>query len=155
MLVAVFYLVVTIFLMNYRLVFDTLFGDYDLSYKMRLLFSLLAGMQTAMTFDRQILLVVISILTGANLALLGQRLLAFRKLENVHFAVGGTSLLGLASSGCAACGLPLLSLLGLTGSLAFLPLRGLELAYLSLILLVVSFYLLVKSYKTVQACAVN
>lgn len=153
--IATIYFLATTYLMNSRLAVDTLVGSYPLSYKTTLFAGLVLGMWSVMgTFGLTILLIT-SLLTGANLALLFQRLATISKVGNVHFVVGGSSLLGIATSGCAACGLPILSLLGLSGSLAFLPLRGLELSYISIFALLGSLYLLIKTNNVNQACEVR
>lgn len=152
--VATVYFLATTYLMNSRLATDTLTGNYSLTYKLNLLIAIVLGMWSVMgTFGLTILLTT-AILTGANLTILIQRLATMSKLGNVHLVAGGSSLLGIATSGCAACGLPILSLLGVSGSLAFLPLHGRELAYLSLILLTTSLVLLIKN-GSVNKCKIK
>lgn len=137
--------------MNVRILRNTLGGDYDVTYKLKLLFSLLRGMWTAMSGPGLIVLFLVAFLTGANLTLLFGKVSLLKNNKNLRLVVGGNSLLGIVGSGCAACGLPILSLLGLSGSVMYLPFHGAEISYISLVLLAISFYLLVK--KTNQACA--
>lgn len=152
--VATVYFLVTTYLMNSRLAIDTLTGNYPLTYKLNLLTTLILGMWSVMgTFGLAILLLT-AFLTGANLTILVQRLTTMSKLGNVHFVAGGSSLLGITTSGCAACGLPILSLLGISGSLMFLPLHGRELTYLSLIFLTTSLVLLIKN-GSVNKCKIK
>lgn len=152
--IAVVYVILTIYLMNFRLVRDTIIGDFPLGYKSKLLFELLQGMWTSMTEKGILLLITTAILTGVNLSLLVGRLKELKSQGNVRLVVGGSSLLGIVGSGCAACGLPILALLGLSGGVAFLPLRGTELSYLSVVLLLVSFYILTRT-ATQQSCNIN
>lgn len=152
--IAAVYTILTIYLMNFRLVRYTIIGNYPLSYKSELLLDLLGGMWTSMTKQGLLLLVTTALLTGIDLSLLVSRLKDLKKQGNVRLVVGGSSLLGIVGSGCAACGLPILALLGLSGSVAFLPLRGMELAYLSVLLLLVSFYILTKT-NAQQSCNIN
>ena len=152
--VATVYFLATTYLMNSRLAVDTLTGNYPLAYKFNLLTALISGMWSVMgTFGLTILLAT-ALLTGANLTILVQRLTTMSKFGNVHLVAGGSAILGLATSGCAACGLPILSLLGVSGSLAFLPLHGRELSYLSLILLTTSLVLLIKT-GSVNKCKIK
>lgn len=144
-LIALLYIILTIYLMNFTLVKNTLFMSFPLFYKVRLLLALLEGMWTAMSFSSLLLLFLIALLTGANLTLLYNTITTLKKFDKLQIVVGGNSLLGIIGSGCAACGLPLVSLFGLSGSLIFLPFHGRELSYISLILLSVSFYLLIKN----------
>ena len=120
LVISVLYFLVKTYLMNSRLAVDTLMGNYPVTYKFNLLTALILGMWSAMGIFGLTILLATSLLTGANLTLLVQRLTTMSKLGNVHLVAGGSSILGLATSGCAACGLPILSLLGVSGSLAFL-----------------------------------
>ena len=118
-IIASIYVSFATYLMNAGLVRDTLFGSFSLSYKTSLLLALLSGMWTAMSGIALILLFLTAILTGANFTLLVRQIKLLRGVKNLHFVVGGNTLLGLAGSGCAACGLPVLSILGLSGSIIY------------------------------------
>lgn len=144
------YIIVITYSMNVRILKDTLFGNYNSVYKLRLLYSLLQGMWTAMSGQGLTILFLIALLTGANLTLLFNKMSLLKNDKSLRLVVGGNSLLGIVGSGCAACGLPILSLLGLSGSVIYLPFRGAEISYLSLALLTISFYLLIKNSN--QAC---
>jgi len=151
MVITFLYIIVITYSMNVRILRDTLFGDYDTLYKLRLLFSLLQGMWTAMSGSGLVMLFLIALLTGANLTLLFSKIKMLKNSKRLRLVVGGNSLFGIVGSGCAACGLPILSLLGLGGGVRFLPLRGVELQSISFILLSVSLYLLLKNSN--QACS--
>ena len=143
--ISLFYIVFVTYSMNVFLLKDTLLGDYTFFYKVKLLFSLLEGMWTSMSLSGLILLFLVAVLTGANVTLLFERITTLKKFDKLQLVVGGNSLLGIVGSGCAACGLPILSLLGLSGSLMYLPYRGAELLYGSLLLLSISLYMLIAS----------
>lgn len=72
-----------------------------------------------------------------------QKVSLLRHAKSLQFVTGGGTILGIAGAGCASCGLPVLSFLGLGGS--FLPFGGEGFLYLSLALLLISVYLLLKS----------
>lgn len=154
LVIAVLYVMATIYLMNIGLVKDTLFGLHSFSYKWNLLITLLAGMWTAMSKLSLFLLVVVAILTGANLTLVVQRLQALRASGKMSLVVGGSSLLGIVGSGCASCGLPILALLGLSGAIFYLPFQGLELSVLAIVLLSFSLYTLTRQRTKQAVCAV-
>lgn len=154
-IIAIVYVVATIYLMNASLVKDTVFGAHSFSYKWNLLIALLAGMWTAMSGLSLFLLVVVAILTGANLTMVVQRFQTIRASGKVSFMVGGSSLLGIVGSGCASCGLPILAFLGLGGAIFYLPFQGLELSVLAIILLSVSLYSLIKQSTEQTVCAVD
>lgn len=154
-LIAVIYVMATIYLMNAGLVKDAIFGAHSLIYKWNLLVALLAGMWTAMSRLSLMLLIIIAILTGLNLTLTAQRLRALRSSGKIHLAVGGSSLLGIMGSGCASCGLPILALVGLSGAMAYLPFRGIELSIIAIALLGSSLYFLLKSRPNEKVCEVT
>lgn len=154
-IIAITYVIATIYLMNAGLVKDAVFGSHSLSYKWNLLAALLAGMWTAMSRLSLALLIVVAVLTGANLSLIAQRLKRLQSLGGMRFMVGGSSLLGIVGSGCVSCGLPILALLGVSGAVAYLPFQGIELSVLATILLSLSLYFLLKSQSQEKVCAVD
>ncbi|MBI3232049.1 MAG: hypothetical protein HYZ51_03150 [Candidatus Doudnabacteria bacterium] len=153
-LIAVIYIILAVYLMNFSLVKDTIFGDFPLSYKFRLLIALLGGMRTAMTKFSLFLLVLTAVLTGINLTLLALRLSVMRGNGKLHVMVGGSSILAIVSSGCAVCGLPILALLGLSGSIIYLPFHGTEISVVAVMLLLMTLYLMIISYPTEQVCKI-
>lgn len=154
LIIAALYFLTVTYLMNSRLAIDTLLGNYPLTYKTSVFGNLVTGMWSAMGTLGTLLLLTLAILTGANIALLFQRIITISGIGGAHLVAGGSSLLGIAASGCAACGLPILSLMGISASLVFLPFRGQELTYLAIILLTVSLITLVKT-KPALNCRVK
>lgn len=154
-IIAVLYVVATIYLMNAGLVKDTVFGSHSLSYKWNLLIALLAGMWTVMSRISLFLLIIVAVLTGANLTFAIQRLQTIRASGKIRLAVGGSSLLGIVGSGCASCGLPVLAFLGFSGAIFYLPFRGLELSVLAIILLSFSLYILIKQRTKQAVCEIT
>ncbi len=155
LLIAALYVMATVYLMNAGLVKDTIFGVHALSYKWNLLVALLLGMWTIMSKLSLMLLMIVAILTGANLTIVVQRLQVIRASRKMSFTVGGSSLLGIVGSGCASCGLPILAFLGLSGAIFYLPFQGLELSVLAILLLSVSLYFLIKQSTKQTVCAVD
>ncbi len=143
------YLLIVVYLMNFELVKLTLTGNYPIIYKSNLLIALLGGIWTAMTPIGFITLILTAILTGLNVSLLMQRILLLKDSGKLHFMIGGGSLLGVIGSGCAACGLPVISFFGLTSSVIYLPFRGFELSFIALFLLATSNYFLLRANVTV------
>lgn len=154
LVIAVLYTLLTTYMMNVRLLKFTLLGSFSFEYKVRLLIALVGGMWTAMSGFGLTMLIIIALLTGANLTLVVQRIMKLRSFGKLQFVAGGSSLLGFIGSGCAACGLPILALLGLGGSIVYLPFGGIELSVISAGLLLISFYLMVKSDPEKVVCEV-
>lgn len=152
LITSVLYILIAIYMMNGELVRDTLLGSFSLQYKFELMIALLQGMWTAMSGAGIFILVTIALLTGINLALLFQRFSILRKSGNIHFIAGGGSIFGIVSSGCVTCGLPVLALLGLSGSVVYLPLKGVELSFISILLLVGSLTWIVQTNKSTKIC---
>lgn len=151
--IALLYAMITIYLMNAGLVKDAIFEAHSLSYKWNLLVALLAGMWTAMSRLSLVLLIVVAILTGANLTLVVERLKTIRASGKMRLMVGGSSLLGIVGSGCTTCGLPILAFLGLSGAAFDLPFQGKELSLLAIILLAASLYVLIKQRAKQEVCS--
>ncbi len=153
--IAILYVVATVYLMNASLVQDALFGAHSPSYRWNILIALLVGMWTAMSGLSLFLLTTVAILTGLNLMLTLERLQSIRSSGKMHWAIGGSSILGIVGSGCASCGLPILALLGFGGAAAYLPFQGVELSLLAIILLAVSLHVLIKGQVWQTHCAVE
>ena len=153
LIIAIIYTLLTVYMMNGVLVKDTLFGNFPLDYKFDLMIALLAGMWTAMTGAGLLILITTAVLTGINLTLVFQRFVRLGSGGKLHLVVGGSSILGIVGSGCAACGLPIISFLGLSGSLIYLPFRGMELSYIAIILLITSIFFMLR--KTEVSCKIE
>lgn len=150
--ITVIYVLLVTYLMNFALTKDTLLGNYPLSYKWNILAGLLQGLTTSMTTFALVLLILTAVLTGINLTLVVLRLKALRSDGKLHVMVGGSSLLAIVGSGCAMCGLPILALLGLSGSLIYLPWHGTELSIVAVLLLFITLYFMLKLYPAEQVC---
>lgn len=152
LIITVCYVLLVTYLMNFQLTKDTVFGNYPVSYKWNILLALLQGLGTSMTKFALFLLILTAVLTGINLTLVTLRLSVLRKGGKLHLMVGGSSLISIVTSGCAMCGLPILGLLGLSGSLIYLPFHGTELSVIAVILLLITLYFMLLSYPTKQVC---
>jgi hypothetical protein len=108
-----------------------------------------------------VLLLVVSVLAGVDVAM---AVYHFRE-HGVSIQEGGASaagiLLGTLGAGCAACGsavlLGLLSLFGVSTSLLFLPLDGLEFAVGGIVVLLLSIYWLADGMRggEINGCPVD
>ena len=145
LLISAGYLIFVTYLMNYRFVIDTVLGNYPIIYKWNILIALLEGLSTNMTTFSLGVLIVTAVLTGMNLTLLVQRLSSLKNSGKLRLMVGGSSVIGIIGSGCAACGLSLLTIIGLGGSLSYLPFRGTEISIITIIILIYSLYMLTKN----------
>ncbi len=154
-IIAMLYVIAAVYLMNASLVQDALFGGHSLVYKRDILIALLVGMWTAMSGLSLFLLIIVAVLTGLNLMLTLERLRPIRSSGKMHWAIGGSSILGVVGSGCASCGLPILALLGFGGAAAYLPFQGMELSLVAIGFLSVSLYVLVRGRTESIFCVIE
>ena len=153
LIVSVTYLVLSVYSINFDLVKNTLFGNSPFMYKINLLLGLLGGLRTNTTSFGLVILVATSLLVGLNLILLIKKYRFVKNSGNLHLVVGGSSLVSIAGTGCVSCGVPVLGLLGLSGTVSGLPFKGLELSILSLGLLLISLIILVRNINK-QYCEI-
>ena len=154
-LIAILYYVFFVFLNNYSLIYSTIVAQFPIHTKLSIIFSLLTGIGSSLSGLNIIILGIVAGLTGLNSTLLLQNLKVMKSYGSMKVVVGGSSLLGLVSTGCASCGLPLLAFLGLGSSVSFLPLKGLELSLLTVILLLTSTIFLIKKLRKNPSCEVS
>lgn len=152
LILAVLYLLLNVYFTNYSLINQTFLGDFDLNYKFNITVSLIQGLATAMSGMSLGVLVMIAVLSGANLMLAYRSLRSNLAQRGTHMAFGFGTIIGTAGSGCASCGLPLLGLLGISGSVGYLPFKGAEVSLIALGLLVFSFIILLK--QQTKACLI-
>lgn len=133
------YFAVSTLILNYRLLLITFSQNSPLSYKFSLIYSLLTGALTAFSTADQILLLVTALLVGANLLLIIKTLTKLeQQKKKINLSVGGSAILGVVVAGCSSCGFSVISLLGLSASLSFIPFGGMTLHLVAIILLIAS-----------------
>ncbi|KZX47475.1 hypothetical protein ACNO8S_11685 [Haloarcula sp. KBTZ06] len=148
--------------LNVPLVLDLVVGgSLPLASRLRVLGELYPFVGTSFNPAQGILLVVVAVLTGVDIGLVTYH---FRE-HGLDLQQGGAGVagvvLGTLGAGCAACGsavlLGLLSLLGVSTSLLFLPLDGLEFALLALAVLTLSIYWLAEGMRggEINGCPVD
>jgi hypothetical protein len=141
------FVTLALFLGNTELITNTILGEYSSNYKI----AIVQGVYGSSTG----IVLIIATLTGINVALLVKRLIMLRTFGKIHLVIGGSIGLGLISSGCAACGLPLLAFLGISGSLTFLPFGGEEFPWITIALLLISGIILLKDIQRPPECAIK
>lgn len=147
--------------LNVPLVSNTLSLPISLESKIEILLSLYPFVGSAFTPLQGGLLVVVAVALGINVAMVTYH---FRE-HGLSLQQGGTSavgaVLGALGAGCAACGsailLGLLSLVGISTSLLWLPLDGLEFAVLALGVVLLSTYWLADGMRggEINGCPVE
>jgi hypothetical protein len=155
-IISFIYFSISVFLLNYRLVLSSIFGEYPLDFKFNILFQLLIGSYSAFSFLDFVLLIITSILVGINILLI-YRIIISLKTPGVKlsFTVGGSTILGVLVAGCSSCGFSVLSLLGIAGALSFIPFQAIGLHLIAITLLIFSWIYSLKTYHNKIVCKIN
>lgn len=114
---------------NFVLFFSALFTGNFL-----LVWGLIVGIFTSQMWFSIVSVLIVSVLTGINLALIITRA---RQLRSTG-ATGVAAFFGMLISGCPSCATGILPVLGI--GVGFLPFHGLEFSALAIIILLVSLY---------------
>lgn len=149
---ALIFIAIAAYSINYRLVFETLSGDYPFIYKIRILTDLFRGVGVALSGFDLLFLIVASVLTGVNIALIIRSIEHMKESGGIKFAAGGGALLGFVSTGCASCGFSLFSVLGIGGVLGILPFGNHTLYILSIGLLLFSISYMTRELNKSRFC---
>lgn len=136
-------------------------GQQPLGDRLSVLVGLYPFLGSAYTPLQSLLLVMLALILGVNVSMLTYHFLE----HGVSVGKGGGGaaglLLGVLGAGCAACGpavlAGLLSVLGVSVGLTFLPLDGLEFAVAALVLLLLSTYWVADGMRggMVRGCPVD
>lgn len=155
-LLAVMYLFLTDILLNLRLVGASISNHFPFATIFSLFVSLFIGSFTSLSAEPVTLYVLLlnAFLVGLNLFLLSKALRGLQISRKVHISLGGATLFSLVTAGCASCGLSLLSVIGLSATLAFLPFHGAELRIISLGLLALSAFYMLKKLHEAKYCRI-
>lgn len=146
------YILASILTINYKSFLSFALSNYSIFGKIKVLFFILIGSFQALDSRDIALLIIVSVLFGLNLELVLRKIKFLASYGSLHITFG-TGLITLAATGCASCGLSLMSLVGLGGALAALPFHGLELYFVSIIILLASLWYNLDSL--VKACKIK
>jgi hypothetical protein len=86
-----------------------------------------------------VLLAIIAILIGFNIQLISLKIKNLTKQKNLRLTYGA-GLLSIVGTGCATCGFSVLSVIGLGGVATLLPFGGIELSYITIVILSLSLW---------------
>lgn len=152
LLVSIAVLFFSIAVINLDLVFGSIAPSYSLVDKVVLVVRLFGGLITNNTPVGLVILLATALLAGLNVSLLAFKVRVLKAFDYREGGAGtGGTFAGLLASGCSACGIGILSLLGLTGGLLFLPFGGLELGVVGIVLLLFSLYW---TSKGIMGCSI-
>jgi len=135
-LIALLFYEINVFILNYNTII-TIYSITGLFSSLQLLLFSSLNLQNFILKSSLIFLIMISILIGLLFSLIIYKT-KMLKSENKKIGILATAgiFLGALAPGCAACGIGLITVLGLgTAVLTFLPFKGLEISALSVIIL--------------------
>lgn len=145
--IAFIYLIVLIFLLNTKIFLNILSLPLTLAEKTKIISLMFLDSTIHLPLPERVLFLLISLLVGLNLELMRQKLDVLKKRRmKITFGVGIISLVG---AGCTACGISILSILGIGFSAGFLPFKGVEFSVFALLILLVTFYYSISSLAAV------
>jgi hypothetical protein len=99
--------------------------------------------------------IFISLLVGILFSMILWKTLFLKKKERIGFLSSVGIFLGVLAPGCAACGIGVLSLLGISGAvLRFLPFEGLEISIISILILGFAIWQMGKKIE-VNSCGIR
>lgn len=133
---------------------SSLYPNYGFSQTIHFLFNLSINLRQAITLSSYLSLITISILLGILISIIVYKTKDTR--EKLSKKSGFLNTIGvflaILAPGCAACGLGLIAVLGLTGAiLTFLPFKGLEISVISIAILA---FAILKMSKDITICKV-
>ena len=117
--------------------------------------NLFLGFKGTILFSSFLSLILISILLSMFFSLIAYKTIMIKNAGGKTMGFLGTTgiFLGVLAPGCAACGLGLLPLIGIsTALLTFLPFKGLELSFLAIGMLGFSIFKISKDIKKEIVC---
>ena len=103
------------------------------------------------------LTIVISTLAGINFAMMGYKMNQMKKMNSVKTnssAIFG-GVFAAFTPGCPACTAPLAVILGAVGGLSLFPMQGLELKFISVVVLIFSIYWITRGLQSKSCCKIG
>lgn len=138
-------------LINIQNIISIVTTPYPIDVRLKLFFYIVFGIFTAISSIGAVLLFITAVLFGLNISIIITKIGVMKKQKKLGF-IFGAGVVSLVSAGCAACGLSLLSVVGLGSIVAFLPFHGIEFYIVSIAILLWSLYINLGAW--VKACRI-
>jgi len=154
-LIALFFFILNIFIKNYNSII--------LNYKslgffgtLQFFYFLTIGFKGTVFLSTFIIVIIIGLLTGMLLTLIFYKVKALNTQKKVGFVGAFGIFIGIAAPGCAACGVGLLAVFGVTAAgLSILPFKGLEISLLAAAILLFSTWKVSKDLLKCKTCQIE
>ncbi|MAG38039.1 hypothetical protein CMI45_01480 [Candidatus Pacearchaeota archaeon] len=140
-IIAFFFYVLNVFIANYKSIFS-FYQNFGFLEGNKLFLSLSLGFKETIEFHSFVSIIIISILFGMLFSLISYKTRVIGNSDKKLSIFGSIGVfLGALVPGCAACGVGVLSVLGLgVAAVTFLPFDGLEISILAIGILGVTIY---------------
>ena len=136
---------------------SSLYNKIGLFGTIKLFFSFFIGFRSTTFLGVFISIILISVLLGILFSLITYKTKMIKSVSGKtgFFATAGI-FLGVLAPGCAACGVGLLSIFGISAAtLAFLPFDGLELSAISAVILLILVFKITKDINKGISCEIK
>lgn len=151
--IATLFFLFNVVIKNYRALYE-LATITSFSASLSFLSTLTFGYHNTVTLSSYLALIIISLMIGLVAALIAFKTAALHSKATLSSSVG--LLVGIIAPGCAACGVGLAALFGISGAaLAALPLKGLEFSLLAIFLLGLAIYNLTQGLRVCEVCKIT
>lgn len=151
--IACIFFLFNVIIKNYRALYE-LATETSIHASITFLATLTLGYHATVTLPSYIALVIISSMIGIVGMLITVKTGSVR--AHATFSSSAGVLLGVIAPGCAACGVGLAALFGISGAtLAALPLQGLEFSMLAIFLLGLAIYNLTQGLRVCEVCQIT
>ena len=155
-LVSVLFYSLNAIIKNWKLLVS-MFSSSGFFKTINLLFSLTAGFGNTVKESSHISLILISILFGILFSLILYKVKIIKSEDKKIGIIASIGIfIGVLAPGCAACGVGLLAVFGISAAiLSLLPFAGLEISILAIIILTYSINKILEKIKNGNACPIR
>lgn len=154
-IIALFFFILNVFVKNYN---SIILNSKALGFfgTLQFFYFLIIGFKGTVFLSTFITIIVIGLLTGMLLTLVFYKIKALGTQKKIGFAGAIGVFLGIAAPGCAACGVGLLAVFGVTAAaLSSLPLKGLEISLFAIAILLFTTWKVSKDLLKCETCQVE
>ncbi len=153
-LTALIFFTVNVTIKNYKTLV-AITNDRGIGAASSFLYTLSRGFHHTVTPLSYTTTIIITLLTAFLVTLLVFKV-GVTATKKVGLMSGLGIALGIVAPGCAACGVGLLALIGVSGAaLSLFPFKGLELSIIAIVLLSISIYSLTQRLRSCNVCKIN
>lgn len=154
-IIALFFFILNVFIKNYSSIISN-FRSLGFLGTLQFFYFLVMGFKGTVFLSTFIVIIIIGLLTGMLLTLIFYKVKALNTQKKIGFVGAFGVFIGVAAPGCAACGVGLLAIFGVTAAaLSVLPLKGLEISLLAVVILLFTTWKVSKDLLKCKTCQIE